>query len=64
MPRKGEGKWQALLKDGDVQRWYDNLARGSPATAHRALGPRDQLFAGNSAKDFLDNLVGEARFRP
>ncbi len=41
MPRKGEGKWRALLEDPDVKRWYDNLARGSRATAdnyYRVLG--------------------------
>lgn len=41
MPLKGAGKWQALLADKDVKRWYDNLARGSRATADnyvRVLG--------------------------
>lgn len=41
MARRGEGKWQGLLDDRDVKRWYDNLARGSRATADnyvRVLG--------------------------
>src|SRR2546422_1691013 len=41
MPRKGEGRWRGLLEDPDVKRWYDNLARGSRATAdnyYRVLG--------------------------
>src|SRR6266545_3795287 len=41
MPEKGKGKWQALLADKDVKRWFDNLARGSRATADnyvRVLG--------------------------
>src|SRR2546427_668162 len=41
MPRRGEGRWRALLEDPDVKRWYDNLARGSRATAdnyYRVLG--------------------------
>ncbi len=41
MPRKGEGKWRGLLEDPDVKRWYDNLGRGSHATAdnyYRVLG--------------------------
>lgn len=37
MPDKGGGKWQALLTDPDVQRWFDNLARGSRATADNYL---------------------------
>lgn len=47
MPRRGEGKWQALLKDGDVQRWYDNLARGSPATADNYLRVLGRFLDGN-----------------
>ncbi len=37
MPRKGDGKWLVLLNDSDVKRWYDNLARGSRATADNYL---------------------------
>lgn len=37
MPRRGEGKWQALLDDRGVKRWYDNLARGSRGTADNYL---------------------------
>ncbi|MHB8586878.1 MAG: site-specific integrase [Thermoplasmatota archaeon] len=37
MPEKGSGKWQSLLADPDVRRWFDNLKRGSPATADNYL---------------------------
>lgn len=37
MPRKGGGRWQGLLVDRDVKRWYDNLARGSRGTADNYL---------------------------
>lgn len=37
MPRKDGGRWQRLLADEDVKRWYDNLARGSVATADNYL---------------------------
>src|SRR3989338_2674763 len=41
VPEKGSGRWQALLAQDDVRRWYENLARGSQATADnyvRVLG--------------------------
>lgn len=37
MPAEGKGKHQALLAHEDVKRWYDNLARGSKATADNYL---------------------------
>lgn len=37
MPKRGEGKWQALLDNRDAKRWYSNLARGSRATADNYL---------------------------
>ena len=42
-----KGKYVVLLEDGDVRRWYDNVARGSPATADvylRRLGSFCQQF--------------------
>src|SRR5438309_1692975 len=68
MPRRGEGRWHELLEDPDVKRWYDNLARGSNATAdnyYRVLG---RFLAANdlTAKGFLrlrstqrENLVAD-----
>jgi hypothetical protein len=47
--RKGkQGKYAILLKDEDVNRWYDNVARGSLATADvylRRLGSFSQRFS-------------------
>jgi integrase len=39
--RHSNSRWQHLLDDADVRRWWDNLARGAEATAEnytRALG--------------------------
>src|SRR5207249_5351290 len=68
MPRRGEGKWHELLEDPDIKRWYDNLARGSQATAenyYRVLG-RFLAANGLTAKAFLrlkstqrENLVAD-----
>lgn len=47
-PRKtGKRKYVSLMKDVDVKRWYDNVARGSPVTADvylRRLGSFCQHF--------------------
>jgi len=45
--RAHEGKYSHLLRDADVKRWYDNVARGSPVTADvylRRLGSFSQHF--------------------
>lgn len=47
MPRKGESKWRGLLEDPDVKRWYDNLARGSRATADNYLRVLGRFLAAN-----------------
>ncbi len=47
MPRKGDGKWLGLLEDRDVKRWYDNLARGSRATADNYLRVLGRFLAAN-----------------
>src|SRR5256712_10314109 len=49
MPRKGEGKWRRLLEDPDIKRWYDNLARGSRATADNYLRVLGRFLTANDA---------------
>jgi hypothetical protein len=61
VPRKGEGKWQALLEDSDVRRWYDNLSRGSRATADNYLRVLGRFLAqtGLTAKALLKRKAKE-----
>jgi len=37
MPKKRVTKYAVLMKNGDVKRWFTNLARGSPITAEVAM---------------------------
>jgi hypothetical protein len=62
-------KKAALLRDCDVRRWYDNLARGSPVTAEvnlRRMGlfceehglmPRGLVALGRRNRKKLENLA-------
>jgi hypothetical protein len=40
-------KYQFLMKDADVRRWYDNVARGSLVTADVYLRKADSFQAHN-----------------
>ena len=59
-------KYASLLKDPDVKRWYDNLAKGSLVTAYlrlRVLGnfcnkaKTDTKSLTKMSNDELDNLL-------
>lgn len=66
---KASTKKEALLRDRDVRRWYDNLARGSPVTAEvnlrrlslfcekHGLTPKSLAALGRKSRRKLEDLV-------
>lgn len=47
MPIKGEGRIRDLLRNKDVERWFKNLQRGSPATADNYARILSRFLAAN-----------------